>query len=271
MGLEIDMNIAIITGASSGLGREFALQICTSYASEIDEIWLIARRKEPLLELAKEISATGNCDGVAIPMDITDDVQMEDFKQKLDIEDHTIKYLVNAAGMAKIGGPYTIAQSDSLRMIDLNCRAAVHMTTTCMPYFKSGSRVLQICSTAGFQPMQGLNIYAASKAFLLRYSQALRWELIGKHIYVTAVCPYWIKNTEFISVAKDTGNEKGAKAVRHFPLASKSKSVVKLALLDNRLGLWVSTPGPVCFIHRLFCKIMPPVVPMGWWELIRRL
>lgn len=264
------MNIAIITGASSGLGKEFALQICQKYASDIDEIWLIARRKEPLLALAKEISATGICCGVAIPMDITDDAQMNDLKEKLEIENHTVKYLVNAAGMAKIGGPFTIARTDALRMIDLNCRAAVNMTAMCMPFFRKGSRILQICSTAGFQPMQGLNIYAASKAFLLRYSQALRWELIGKQIYVTAVCPYWIKNTEFIDVAKNTGNEKGAKAVRHFPLASKSKSVVKLALLDNRLGLWVSTPGPVCFIHRLFCKVMPPVVSMGWWELIRR-
>lgn len=74
------MNIAIITGASSGLGREFALQICQNYASEIDEIWLLARRKEPLLALAQEISATGICVGAAMPMDITDDEQMKDFR-----------------------------------------------------------------------------------------------------------------------------------------------------------------------------------------------
>lgn len=119
--------------------------------------------------------------------------------------------------------------------------------------------------------MQGLNVYAASKAFLLRYSQALRWEVIGKRIFITAVCPYWIKDTEFIGVAKETGDPRAAKAVRHFPLASKSKGVVRWALFANRLGFWVTTPGPVCFIHRFFCKIMPPVVPMGWWELIRRL
>lgn len=265
------MNIAIITGASSGLGKEFALQICKKYADEIDEIWLIARRKEPLLALAKEISATGICTGVALPMDITDDVQMNDFSEKLEMEDLNVRYLVNAAGMAKIGGPFTSNRTDLLRMIDLNCHAAVNMTAICLPFCSKGSRILQICSTAAFQPMQALNVYAASKAFLLRYSQALRWELIGKQIFVTAVCPYWVKDTEFIGVAKDTGNEKGSKAVRHFPLAAKSAFVVKQALLDNRLGLWVSTPGPVCFVHRLFCKIFPPVVPMGWWELIRRL
>ena len=74
------MNIAIITGASSGLGREFALQLCHNYAAEIDEIWLLARRKEPLLTLAQEISATGICVGAAMPMDITDKEQMKDFQ-----------------------------------------------------------------------------------------------------------------------------------------------------------------------------------------------
>lgn len=264
------MNIAIITGASSGLGREFALQICKKYAEDIEEIWLIARRREPLLALAKELSGTGICTGVAMPMDITDDSQMETLKEKLETEDLTVRYLVNAAGMAKIGGPFTSNRMDLLKMIDLNCRAAVNMTAICLPFCTKGSRILQVCSTAGFQPMQALNVYAASKAFLFRYSQALRWEVIGKHIYITAVCPYWVKDTEFIGVAKDTGNERGSKAVRHFPLASRSSTVVKLALLDNRLGLWVSTPGPVCFIHRLFCKIFPPIVPMAWWEVIRR-
>ena len=160
------MNIAIITGASSGLGREFALQICQNYASEIDEIWLLARRKESLLALAQEISATGICVGAAMPMDITDDEQMKDFQDKLDIEAPTVKYLVNAAGLAKIGGPFTLQPEELTHMIDLNCKAAVHMTAICMPHFDKGSRILQICSTAGFQPMQGLNVYAASKAFL---------------------------------------------------------------------------------------------------------
>lgn len=264
------MNIAIITGASSGLGHEFARQISQKYASDIDEMWLIARRKEPLLALAQEISATGKCTGVAMPMDITNAAQMDDLKEKLEIEQPTVSYLVNAAGMAKIGGPFTIERADSLAMIDLNCRAAVDMTTICLPHCSRGSRILQICSTAGFQPMQVLNIYAASKAFLLRYSQALRLELTGRQIFVTAVCPYWIKDTEFITQAKNTGNEKGAAAIRHFPLSSRTPGVVRMALMDNRLGLWVSTPGPICFIHRLFCKIFPPIVPMAWWELIRR-
>lgn len=127
------MNIAIITGASSGLGREFALQLCHNYAAEIDEIWLLARRKEPLLTLAQEISATGICVGAAMPMDITDKEQMKDFQDKLEIEVPTVKYLINAAGFAKIGGPFTLQPEELTHMIDLNCKAAVHVTAICMP------------------------------------------------------------------------------------------------------------------------------------------
>ena len=264
------MNIAIITGASSGMGREFAIQIATKYAEQVDEMWLIARREDSLTDLSQQINELGNCNCVAFPMDITDDAQVERIKDRLEQEDHKVKYLVNAAGVAKIGGPYTIQREDLLHMIDLNCRAAVNLTAICLPHCQAGSRILQMCSTSAFQPMQGLNVYAASKAFLLRYSQALSWELLGKHIHVTAVCPYWVKNTEFISHAKDTGNEKGAKAVRHFPLAFGPRLVVKWALVDNQIGFWVSTPGPVCIAHRIFCKFFPTLAPMGVWELLRR-
>lgn len=264
------MNIAIVTGASSGIGREFAIQIAKKYASEIDEMWLIARREELLNSLAQEISDLDTCAAVAMPMDITDDGQMELLQKKIDSENHIVKYLVNAAGMAKIGGPFTIDRQDLLQMIDLNCKAAINMTAICLPFCQAGSHILQVCSTSAFQPMQGLNVYAASKALLLRYSQALSWELLGKHIHVTAVCPYWVKNTEFISVAKDTGNEKGSKAVRHFPLAFGPGIVVKWALVDNRIGFWVSTPGPICIAHRIFCKFFPTLAPMGVWELLRR-
>lgn len=265
------MRIAIITGASSGLGREFAMQIAEKYYKEIDEMWLIARRPEPLDNLAVQINTNGRLKACPLPLDITNESDINILKSKLEQPDTVVSYLVNAAGMAKIGGPYSINRTDLLRMVDLNCKAALNITALCLPYVKARSHILQICSTAAFQPMQGLNVYAASKAFLLRYSIALSWELLGKHIHVTAVCPYWVKGTEFIDVAKDTGNEKGSKAVRHFPLAFHPPLIVKWALVDNRIGWWVSTPGPVCIAHQIFCKFFPTAAAMGWWELIRRL
>lgn len=134
--------------------------------------------------------------------------------------------------------------------------------------FATGIRVATGICTAAFQPFPNLNVYAASKAFLYRYSRALRWELWGSGICVTAVCPYWIKDTEFISVAKETDRKK---AIRHFPFASKASRVAAWALIDSRLGLAVSTPGPVCMVHRLAAKFLPADIMMAIWELIRRI
>ena len=86
----------------------------------------------------------------------------------------------------------------------------------------------------------------------------------GSGICVTAVCPYWIRDTEFISAAEETDRKK---AVRHFPFASRVSRVAAWALSDSRLGLAVSTPGPVCMVHRLAAKFLPADIMMAIWEL----
>ena len=265
------MNIAVVTGASSGLGREFAIQINEKYSENTDEIWLIARREDRLLSLAKEIESMGKCKARIFPMDITDKNSVENFSQTLKEQNANIIFLVNAAGMGKIGNTAEISREDSLKMIDLNCAAAVNMTLICLEHMSAGARILQICSTAAFQPMQGLNIYSASKAFLLRFSMALRWELSGRKIKLTAICPYWIKDTEFISVAQNGDKEKSKKSVKHFALASKTKSVVKFSLKANNIGMWYFTPGFVCFFHSIFARILPSIASMGIWEVLRKL
>ena len=82
------------------------------------------------------------------------------------------------------------------------------------------------------------------------------------------MCPYWIKDTEFIAVAQRT---RDSSCIRHFPLASREDSVARRALADSRLGLAVSTPGPVCTLHRIAAKVLPAWVTMAAWELLRRL
>ena len=110
-------------------------------------------------------------------------------------------------------------------MIDLNCRAAAALTAAVLPYMGRGSRVLEICSSAAFQPLPGFNVYAATKAFLLRYSRALRWEAAPRGIRVTAVCPGWIR-TDFMDVARDTKN---GRTVRSFPFAQRPETVARRA------------------------------------------
>ena len=257
------MRIAVITGASSGLGRQYIKEI-NNQEKGIDEIWALARRKDRLLELQKVSAIPVR----PYPIDLTDKTALSGFADELKTSGAEVVLLINAAGFGKIGNYASVSMEESDRMIELNCRAAVDMTYLCLPYMKKGGRIMQICSTAGFQPFQYLNVYAASKAFLYRFSRALRVELFSRGIKVTAVCPYWIKDTEFIPVAKDTAGE--GKAIRHFPLASRVWSVAKVSLHDSRIGLPVSTPGIMCTLHRIAAKFVPSEAMMGIWALLRR-
>lgn len=257
------MKIAVVTGASSGLGREFVRRI-SEEEKDIDEIWAIARRREKL----EELSSISDKPVRAISLDLIEPASIDRLEEMYEEEHPEVGILINAAGFGKIGNYKKVGRQDSDRMIELNCRAAVDVTAVSLPYMKKGDRILEICSTAAFQPFQFLSIYAASKAFLYRYTRALRTELLLTGIHVTAVCPYWIKDTEFIPVAKTTEGEK--KDIRHFPLASHVKNVARMALLDSRIGLPVSTPGIMCTLHRIVAKFIPHELMMGVWALLRR-
>lgn len=257
------MKIALITGASSGLGKEFALQIAGS-KEKPEEIWAVARRTDRLEELRRICPVPVR----PLSLDLTEESSLTALEELLKKEQPEIRILICAAGFGRIGRTWEVSRKDTAKMIDLNCRAAVEVTLLALPYMKKGGRILEVCSTSAFQPFPFLNVYAASKAFLYRFSRGLRVELFGRGIHVTALCPYWIKDTEFIPKAKNAREET---AVRHFPLASRCRTVVKLALLDSRLGLPVSTPGPVCFLHRVAAKFIPGEAMMGLWSLIRRL
>lgn len=253
--------IAIVTGASSGLGRNYVRRLSTDPV--VEEIWAIARREDRLQALQKYAA----CPVRPLPMDLTKPESIAELERLLQQETPVVSVLVCAAGFGKMGLSQDIPPQDNRDMIDLNCKAAVDVTTLCLPYLKRGSRVLEICSTAAFQPMPGINVYGATKAFLYSYTKALHHELLPRGIHVTAVCPYWVKDTEFISVAKQ-GREGDFK---RFPLASKSKSVVSLSLAASALNLWVVTPGIVCTLHRLGAKGFPHFMLAPLVDLARKL
>lgn len=255
------MNIAIVTGASSGLGAEFIKYL---NSEELDEIWAIARRRDRL----EQLSEITDIPIRAVPMDLTEKSSIKELENLLSEEKPHIHILINAAGFGKIGSTEEIGREALDNMIDLNCRAAVDVTMLSIPYMQEGDRILEICSTAAFQPFQFLNVYAASKAFLYRFSRALYIELMPKKISVTAVCPYWIKDTEFIPVAQESENPK---AIRHFFLASKKKSVAHIALNDSKLHLPVSTPGIMCTVHRIAAKFIPSSLMCLIWAGLRRI
>ncbi len=306
------MRIAVITGASSGMGSEFACRIDRT-EKDIDEIWLVARRRERLEEVAHRLTHPAR----VISVDLTKAQSIETLENLLrgsEADDRTRVFLngagcsdgsetvsdgtgdgdepeagyidgqnhaprepvrvgifVNCAGYAKIGNYEKVSRYDSDRMIDLNCKAAVNTTLAVLPYMQAGDRILELCSTSSFQPVPHLNIYAAGKAFLYSYTRALRMELLPRGIVVTAVCPWWVADTEFLPTAKDNeANPDSEKSIKGFLLPSGKEAVVRRALRTSRMGFAVSTPGIMCFLHRLFSKLIPRTGMIYLWEIMRR-
>lgn len=260
-GVNEEKNIAVVTGASSGLGRIYACLIYDKL-KDIDEIWLVARRRDKLFETAELVSGKTRC----ISADLTDPEDLNILNKLFNDEAVRIRLLINCAGMGKIGDHSTLDIRRQIDMIDINCTALVNMTDMCIPFMKQTDRIINVCSTSGFQPLHKLGIYSASKSFVLKYTRALRMELLSKKIIVTAVCPYWIKDTEFISVANE-----GDSCIKHFPFASEVYSVGKLSLGGALIGFPVVTPGIICTIHRFFSKLLSDTVLVYIWEGIRRI
>ena len=255
------MRIAFVTGASSGLGWAFAQRL--DRYQDVDELWLVARRRERLEALAAQLTKPARI----LEYDLTRTESIEAIKALLEEEQPEVGYLVNSAGFGKFGTYADLTLQETNDMIRVNCQAAVDLTVITIPFMTRGSRILEIVSSSSFQPLPGLNVYAATKAFMLHYARALRWELAGRGIVVTAICPIWIK-TEFIQVAKDTKN---GSTVRFFPFASRPGPIASRALLASKLRLGVATCSVPALVQRVAAKFIPHCLIMGVWALTKKI
>lgn len=253
--------VALVTGASSGIGREFAIQLDRMQVA--DELWICARNKDALEKVAGELDTPAKI----LEADLTDEDDIAAIRDTLKDEQPNVTYLVNAAGFGKFGDWQTISDEAAAGMIDLNCRAVVEMTRAALPFMRRGGRIIQVASAAAFLPLPHMNIYAASKAFVLRYTRALRWELAGTGITATALCPTWVK-TGFEEVARESG---GGHDVRHLLGAQSPQSVVRDTLLANKAHFAVACASPQSLMLRLVGKVVPSCISMAGWEAIRRL
>ena len=254
---EKTMKIAIITGASSWMGRESAIQLADRFGGKLDEIWLLARRKEKMEELIGQVPAKIRL----FPLDITDRIQLEKLKLALEEEKPRVVFLVNAAGFGKIGKVGKVALSDEMGMVQLNCQALCAVTNIVLPYLQKGSRVIQYASSAAFLPQAGFAIYAATKSFVLSYSQALHQELRERGICVTAVCPGPV-DTEFFEIAETTGE---MPAYKQLAMANPQK-VVRLAIKDSLMGKRVSVYGLTMKSFYWLCQLLPHSLMLTVWD-----
>lgn len=215
-------SVVIIVGASSGMGAEFALQI-DAHLRKTDEIWLIARSKDKLEALSSRMRNNTRI----LAMDITKEAQIERLQDTLMDNDCVIRMLVNCAGYGVIGDFSSTTCEDQVGMVRLNCEALTHVTHCCIPFMRPNSRIIQIASCAAFLPQPGFAVYAASKAYVHSFTQALREELKDKGISVTSVCPGPV-DTPFFDRAEKTGK---VLAIKKATMVD-SQSVVRKALRD---------------------------------------
>ncbi len=217
------MNVIIITGASSGIGREFALQMDPCFTN-IDEFWLVARSREKLKETADLLRHKTRI----FAMNITKDAQLERLEDTIMEKNAVVRMLINSAGYGIMGSFEGQDREEALGMIRLNCEALTNLTHRMIPYMRRGSRILQMASSAAFVPQPDFAVYAATKSYVLSFSRALEKELKEKGIYVTSICPGPVR-TPFFDIAEKTGS---TLAIKKLTFVSP-KRVAALALRDS--------------------------------------
>ncbi len=250
------MKIAIITGASSGLGKEFAKQI--DERKVCDEIWLVARREDRLNALSETLST----DCRVFPLDLTEPSSIDSLARAVEKSGAEIEYLVNAAGFGKFGNYDEVGRDDVRGMIDLNARALADVTIALLPYARKGTHIIEIASISAYLPLENMSVYAATKAFALSFSYSLREELKPRKITVTAVAPGWI-DTEFAAVAHNGESANGPKSLR--PMTTPDK-VVEKALRDAEKNKPVSILGLTWKGMHVLSKLYPKSLAMAFWH-----
>jgi len=229
------------------MGLEFALQLDAIFDT-VDEIWLIARRKKELLEVAQYMEHTTR----VLDMDLTNSSHMQRLKKLLGSEKPVIRMLVNCAGYGIMGDFSEGDCEELLGMVDVNCRALTEMTHMCIPYMRKNSRIIQLASSAAFLPQPDFAVYAATKSYVYSFSRALARELAPRKIYVTAVCPGPV-DTPFFDIAEKSGS---TLAIKKLAIA-KADKVVKQAIADSFKKKERSVYGRLMKSFELFAKAVP--------------
>lgn len=247
--------IAVITGASAGMGREFALQL--PQWDTFDELWVIARRREALESLQAQLPFPVR----PLPLDLTDPAAWQHYATLLAEEQPEVALLINAAGSGRFARTDTVPLEVYTSMIDLNCKALIAMTQLTLPYMKPGARILQVASLSSFQPVPYINVYGATKAFVLSYSRALNRELKARGIRSMAAVAGWVK-TEFFDHAIRPGED----AVTYFNILYEARDVVATWLKElYRSKKDLSIHGLPVKLQILGVKLLPHRLIMNIW------
>lgn len=246
------MKIAVITGASSGMGREFVYAIDKNFT--LDEIWVVARREERLLEL--QAGCRTKIRPIVLDLSVLDSYDV--YKTLLEESKPEIRVLVNNAGVGLFGEFIQMDLQKQLDMIDLNTKGLTAISHISIPYMPKGSHLINLASNSSWQPVPYINVYGSTKAYVMSFSRALGMELRKRQIHVMAVAPHWIKTEFFDHAVSDN-------TIQYYDRFYTAKQVVDKAMKDLKRKKEVSIKGfPVRMQVRLV-KLLPVKWIMTIW------
>ncbi|WP_055667553.1 SDR family NAD(P)-dependent oxidoreductase [Desnuesiella massiliensis] len=251
-------NYVLITGASSGIGKEIAML----FGKNDYNLVLTARRNEALLQIKKELSSYG-IDVKIFSGDLSDIKIIEELKEKIEAWDMKIDILINNAGIGKTDYFLDYDFSKDLEMINLNIMALTYMTKIFAKYMinNGGGKIINVASTGAYQPGPLISVYYATKAYVLSFSEALAFEFKDKGVDIKILCPGATK-TEFSNRAGkvDIKNAMEAKEVAVFLYKSlNSKSTVLIPGVFNKISIYSSKLLPRKFLSKTVFKIQKNV------------
>lgn len=240
------MDIAVVTGASSGLGTQFVKGIAERYP-HLDEIWMIARRKEKMEELASEVSVKTRI----ISLDLGADESYEKLKEMLARYNPNIQLLINNAGYEKSGEFMRLDERDIQNMIAVNIKGMTMVQRICLSYMPQNSFTIMTCSVTAFAPIPYEAVYSASKKYMYYLAKALRYELKQKGVNILLLCPGNM-DTEM----NPKGQFRQSEKIGALPYLDM-KEVVQKSLIKAEKGQAVYTPGIFYKLFRLSGKMIP--------------
>jgi len=255
-------NIAIITGASGGIGRCFTETLADHRS--YDEVWVIARSEGKLASLRESVPFPVRI----LSLDLAEADSFQRIEALLKEEAPGVRLLINCAGYGKFDSFENLSLAENLGMIDLNCRALTALSHLCLPYMTEGSEIINVASVAAFQPIPYIGVYGASKSYVLSFSRALAREVGKRGVRVFALCPFWTR-TDFFDRAV---NEKKQAVIKKYVAMYTPEYIVSYCWKRmKRKGADHAIPGFKAKAQVLAVKLLPHRLIMSIWQRQQKL